>query len=98
VIVSVPSVTPVTSPLALTEATADALETQVTSRPVSTFPLASLRVATSCSVRPMSNQGLGATTLTDATGAVDAEVTPVVTFDRSPNTALPPSFPRKATS
>ncbi len=82
----------------LTKATAGALEAQVTTRPVSTFPFASFSVATSWTVPPMSTHGFGGVKLTDATGAVDATVTPVATFDRSPNTALPFSVPRNATS
>ena len=47
VIVTAPTVSPVSSPLLLTVATAALLELQLTVCPVSTFPLASLSVAVS---------------------------------------------------
>ena len=93
-----PSVTPVTSPLVVTVATAGVLDAHVTTRPVSTFPFASLSVPTSCRVAPTSTHGFAGVMLTDATGAVDAAVTPVATFDSSPNTAPLLSLPRNATS
>src|SRR2546421_587137 len=52
VIVAEPVVTPVTSPTALTVATAPALPLHVTVRPLSTLPLASFSTALSCSVCP----------------------------------------------
>jgi|SRR5947209_5335271 len=52
VIVAEPAAFPVTSPLELTDATALLLEDQVTTRPVSGLPLASLGVAVSCTVWP----------------------------------------------
>jgi len=52
VIVAEPPAFPVTSPLELTDATALLLEDQVTTRPVSGVPLASLGVALSCTVCP----------------------------------------------
>jgi hypothetical protein len=52
VIVAVPGLTPVTTPLVETVATPDALVVHVTVRPVSVLPLASLRVAVSVEVAP----------------------------------------------
>src|SRR2546429_756036 len=52
VIVAVPAATPVTSPLRFTRATAVLLLDQVTTRPLSEFPLASFGVAVSCTVAP----------------------------------------------
>src|SRR2546427_46285 len=52
VIVAVPAVFPVTSPLALTVATVALLLAQLTVRPDSRLPLASLGVAVSCTVWP----------------------------------------------
>ena len=52
VIVAEPAAFPVTSPLELTDATGLLLEDQVTTRPVSGVPLASLGVALSCTVCP----------------------------------------------
>src|SRR5205823_5816968 len=98
VIVAVPSATAVTKPVDVTDATVGALDVQVTCRPRSTLPLASLRVATSCWLRPTTTVRLSGATATDATGAVDGAVVPVAILDRSPNTAFAFSAPRNATS
>ena len=68
VIVADPAATPVPRPLAETVATAPLLVVQVTVRPVSTFPLASLSTAPSCCVAPtdtVADAGLTATEATD---------------------------------
>src|SRR3989449_294696 len=68
VIVAAPTATPVTSPLADTVATALLLVVQVTVRPLSTLPLASLSVAVSCTVPPTYTLGAVGLTVTEATG------------------------------
>src|SRR5256885_11611384 len=65
-----PVVTPVTSPTALTVATAPALPLHVTVRPLSTLPLASFSTALSCSVCPAVTLAVGGLTTTVATAAV----------------------------
>src|SRR5207245_4117414 len=62
-----PRATPVPSPVALTVATAGVLLAQVTTRPVSTLPFASLVVAVSCTVPATTTVGAGGVTVTDAT-------------------------------
>src|ERR1043166_7071586 len=96
--IAVPSATPVTSAVVPTVATAGALDVHVTPRPVSTLPRASVRVATSWTVAPMSTHGRGAQPPTDAPGAVEAAVATVAVFDSSPNTASWLRRPRNATS
>src|SRR5207249_3216957 len=64
-----PTVAPLTSPLPLTEATAVLLDAQVTVRPVSVLPFASLRVAVSWNVRPVGTEAEAGVTVTEATGA-----------------------------
>src|SRR5207247_11080304 len=66
VIVAVPAVFPVTSPLALTVATAVLLLAQVTVRPLSGFPFASFGVAVSCIVWPTCTDAVAGLTVTDA--------------------------------
>src|SRR6266480_6741694 len=68
VIVAVPAPTPVTSPLPFTRATAVLLLDQVTTRPLSGFPLASFGVAVSCTVAPCCTLAGDGLTVTDATG------------------------------
>src|SRR5205823_5716265 len=68
VIVAVPAPTPVTSPLPFTRATAVLLLDQVTTRPLSGFPLASFGVAVTCTVGPTGTVGAAGVTVTDATG------------------------------
>src|SRR5438132_1327648 len=68
VIVPAPTATPVTRPLAETVPTAPLLVVQVTARPLSRLPLASLRVAVSCTVPPTYMLGAVGLTVTDATG------------------------------
>jgi hypothetical protein len=67
VIVAEPAATPVTNP-PLTVATPALLVVQVTTRPVSAFPLASLGVAVSWTVCPTVTVAEAGLTLTDATG------------------------------
>src|SRR5438270_2165387 len=98
VIVAVASAQAVTKPVDVTDATVGALDVHVTCRPRSTFPLASLRVATSCWVRPTTTVRLSGATARDATGAVDGAVVPLAILDRSPNTAFTFNAPRNATS
>src|SRR5947207_448722 len=69
VIVAVPTACAVTSPLALTVATAWLLLAQVTTRPDSGVPFASFGVAVSWTVAPMSTLAVAGLTLTVATGA-----------------------------
>src|SRR5437763_2425180 len=69
VIVAVPAAGPVTSPLALTVATPAALVAHAIVRPVSMFPLASFRLAVSCTVAPTGTLADAGLTTTDATGA-----------------------------
>ncbi len=64
-----PAVTPVTSPVDETVATAALLVVHVTVRPVSTFPAASCVVAVSCTVAPTATAAGVGVTVTDATGA-----------------------------
>src|SRR5438445_10915799 len=63
-----PTATPVTSPLPFTVATAGLLLPQVTTRPESGFPLASLGVAVNCRVKPATTLPEAGATVTDATG------------------------------
>src|SRR5439155_531641 len=77
VIVTAPTAPPVTSPLADTVAIAGFKLAQVITRPLSTFPAASLRVAVSCTVPPTYMFGAAGLTVTDATGTV-ATVTAAV--------------------
>src|SRR2546426_10057367 len=70
VIVAAPAATPVTSPLPFTVATAVLLLPQVTTRPKSGVPLASLGVAVSCSVWPAGTLPEAGATVTDATGTL----------------------------
>src|SRR2546425_9203076 len=62
-----PAATPVTSPLPETVASALLLDAQVTVRPVSTFPLASLSTAPSCCVPPTDTVAAAGLTATQAT-------------------------------
>ena len=66
--VAVPAATAVTSPVADTLATADALLLHVTARPVSVFPAASRALAASCCVPPTTRLAVAGLTLTAATG------------------------------
>src|SRR6059036_951290 len=70
VIVAEPAALPVTSPLALTVATAALLVAQLTARPDSGLPLASFAVAVSRTVSPACSAAEAGLTLTDATGTV----------------------------
>src|SRR5437867_7722200 len=70
VIVAVPAVTPVTSPPALTVATALLLLPQLTGRPDNGLPLPSFEVAASCTVWPTCTDAVPGLTVTDATGTV----------------------------
>src|SRR5436190_24216450 len=68
VMVAVPAATPVTSPLALTFATAAFERAHVTVRPASALPFASFGVAVNCSVPPTGTLADAGLTVTDATG------------------------------
>ena len=68
VMVAEPAATPITSPLPFTVATAVLLLPQVTTRPESGFPLASLGVAVNCRVKPAGTLPEAGATVTDATG------------------------------
>src|SRR5204863_16767 len=63
-----PAVTPLTSPLPFTVATAVLLLAHVTTRPVSGLPLASFGVAASCAVCPTCTLAGDGLTVTEATG------------------------------
>ena len=69
-IVAEPAATPLTRPLPLTVATPTLLLAQVTVRPLSAPPLASLGVAVSCTVCPVCTLAVAGLTLTDATGTI----------------------------
>jgi hypothetical protein len=69
VMVAEPAATAVTSPLALTVATAVLPLAHVTTRPDRGLPLASLGVAVSCTVWPAGTLAEAGLTLTEATGA-----------------------------
>src|SRR2546425_4819961 len=75
VIVAVPAVTPLTSPVPVTVATAGLLDAQVTVRPVSVLPFASLRFAVSWTVWPVGTEAGAGVTVTEATGAGAGAVT-----------------------
>src|SRR5437763_6129843 len=68
VIVAEPAATPVTSPLPLTVAAAVLLLCQVTGRPASVLPFASLGVAVSCTLPPAGTVADAGATVTEATG------------------------------
>ena len=70
VIVTEPTVTPVTKPVPLTVATARLLLAHVTARPVSVLPAASLVTAESCLVPPMPMLAEAGLTVTEATGTI----------------------------
>src|SRR5437899_2256885 len=70
VIVTAPTATPVTRPLAETVPTAPLPVVQVSARPLSTLPPASLRAAVSCTVPPTYMLGAVGLTVTDATGTI----------------------------
>src|SRR6266571_5325082 len=70
VIVAGPAALPVTTPLALTVATAVLLLAQVTVRPLSGFPLASFGVAVSCTVWPICTDAAATGTLVTVIVAV----------------------------
>src|SRR5438477_8183735 len=69
VMVAEPAVTPLTSPLPFTVATAVLLLDQVTTRPDNGLPFASLGVAVSCTVNPTATLAGDGVTVTEATGA-----------------------------
>src|SRR5881398_2934018 len=68
VIVAEPATFPVTSPVPVTVATDVLLLAHVTERPVRMLPLASRRVALSCTVWPVGTLADAGLTVTDATG------------------------------
>src|SRR5207249_985240 len=95
VIVAVPAVTPLTSPLPVTVAAAVLLDAHVTVRPVSVLPFASLRVAVSCTVWPAGSDAEAGVTATAATGTcttVMADV-PLTVSDVAVIVAAPATFP-----
>src|SRR6266566_5949903 len=69
VMVAEPPVTPVTSPVPDTVATAKGLPAHVTARPASRLPAASFVAAASCAVAPTPSVAEEGVTVTDATGA-----------------------------
>src|ERR1051325_9558480 len=83
-IVALPTVTPDTSPEALTAATAPLLVVQVMVRPLSAFPAESRAVALSCSVLPTATPAEAGLTVTEATG------TTVTVSDAEPAEAAAP--------
>src|SRR2546430_7587367 len=68
VIVTGPTATPVTNPPVETVAIPKVLDAQVTERPASTLPLASLSVALSCTVAPTDTPVAAGLSVTEATG------------------------------
>src|SRR5438445_6055168 len=80
VMVTAPTTRPATSPLPFTVATAALLVAQVTLRPVSTLPAASLGVAVSGRVAPTARLALAGLTVTVATGAFVTVAVAVATF------------------
>src|SRR5882762_7581569 len=70
VMVAEPAARPVTSPVTLTRASVESPLAQLTARPVSGLPFASLGVALSCAVWPIGTLVDGGLTVTDATAAV----------------------------
>src|SRR5437773_648632 len=80
VIVAEPAVTPVTSPLPLTVATAVLLLAQLTARPDNGLPFASLGVAASCTVWPTCTDADAGLTATDATGTLVTKIAAVPLF------------------
>src|SRR6266705_4686599 len=98
VMVADPIARPVTSPLTDTAATPRALDAQVTVRPESTFPFASLIMALSCCVEPTHQLAAAGLIVTEATGrGAPAAVVPLATVDSPPNTASTYRVPRNAT-
>src|SRR5207248_5361976 len=95
VMVAVPAATPVTSPLPFTRATAVLLLDQVTTRPLSGFPLASFGVAVSCTVEPCCTVAGDGLTVTEATGtAVTVRVdVPLLPSDVAVIVAVPAATP-----
>src|SRR5881396_2431009 len=80
VIVAEPDVTPVTSPLPLTVATAVLPLAQVIVRPESESPFASFGAAASCIVWPTCTVAVAGLTVTDATGTVVTVIAAVPLF------------------
>src|SRR6266581_4350098 len=99
VITALPVMMPVTSPEALTAATAGALLDHVTTRPVSVSPAESRVVAESWTFWPaFTLPGAGVTTTDPIGDTASAWVEPLATFDSAPNVASTSRVPRKATS
>src|SRR5439155_18234918 len=95
VIVAPPAVTPLTRPLLVTVATAVLLDAQLTVRPASELPLASLGVAVSWTVWPVDTEADAGVTATAATGTcttVMADV-PLTVSDVAVIVAAPANFP-----
>ncbi len=84
VIVADPAATPLTRPLPFTLASPLLLLAQVTTRPLSGLPLASLGVAASCTVCPTGTLAEAGLTATDATGT--ATMVTALEFAREPPT------------
>src|SRR6266702_3626588 len=80
VIVAEPAAPPVTSPLALTVATAVLLLAHVTVRPANRLPFASFGVAVSCTVWPTCTDAEAGLTVTDATSTVLTVIAAVPLF------------------
>src|SRR6266516_3836390 len=95
VMVAAPAVTPLTNPLLVTVSTAVLLDAQLTVRPASALPLASLGVAVSCTVCPVGTDAEAGVTATEATGTcttVMADVPPCASLV-AVIVAAPASFP-----
>src|SRR5256885_72131 len=80
VIVAVPAPLAVTNPVRLTVATVVSLDDQVTARPESGLPLASLGVAVSCTVCPTWPLADDGVTVTEATGTLVTVIAAVPLF------------------
>jgi hypothetical protein len=80
VMLAEPTTNPVATPAAVTVATAVLLDAQVTVRPVSKVPFASLRVAVKFEVDPLWTLALAGETVTVATGAMETVTVAVPDF------------------
>src|SRR5438034_1225602 len=95
VMVAAPAVTPLTNPLLVTVSTAVLLDAQLTVRPASALPLASLGVSVSCTGCPVETDAEAGVTATEATGTcttVMADV-PLCASLVAVIVAAPASFP-----
>src|SRR5256885_1340832 len=97
IVIGPPAAFPVTRPFASTSAIVALPVRQMTTRPLSGLPFASLGVAVSCVLAPTCTLAVGGATSTVATGAEAVTVTAAVPLLPSPvagmGTGPPPAFP-----